>query len=137
MGAPESGMQAVEQPSAEALLTTLRTIKPTERARHVEVLDYWLSIRGGKEFPALVGQYIFADFASGIIGATPADLSEEGKVLLTTDFNIGVFGEDVDGELYAVDHFGGKIYKVVGPDCAECPEGETLCDGECTDTHQR
>ena len=53
MGAPESGMQAVEQPSAEALLTTLRTIKPTERARHVEVLDYWLSIRGGKEFPAL------------------------------------------------------------------------------------
>ena len=53
MGAPESGMQAAEQPSAEALLTTLRTIKPAERARHAAVLDYWLSIRGGKEFPAL------------------------------------------------------------------------------------
>src|SRR5688572_15309691 len=53
MGAPESGMQAGEQPSAETLLTTLRTIKPAERSRHATVLDYWLSIRGGKEFPAL------------------------------------------------------------------------------------
>lgn len=88
----------------------------------------------GKQFPALDGQYIFADFASGIIGATPADLSAEGKVLLTTELNIGVFGQDVDGELYAVDHFGGKIYKVAGPDCVDCPAGETLCDGECTDT---
>ena len=53
MGAPESGLQAAEQPSGEALLTALRTIKPAERARHAGVLDYWLSIRGGKEFPAL------------------------------------------------------------------------------------
>ncbi|HXG81254.1 MAG TPA: hypothetical protein VNJ05_05590, partial [Sphingomicrobium sp.] len=53
MGAPEKGMEAAEQPSADSLLTALRTIKPAERARHVEVLDYWLSIRGGKEFPPL------------------------------------------------------------------------------------
>ena len=53
MGAPDSGMAAAEQPTAEALLTTLRTIKDGERARHVAVLDYWLSIRGDKEFPPL------------------------------------------------------------------------------------
>lgn len=53
MGAPESGMQAAEQPTAETLLTALRTIKPAERAKHESVLDYWQSIRGDKEFPPL------------------------------------------------------------------------------------
>ena len=53
MGAPDSGMQAAEQPTAESLLTALRTIKPSEREKHAIVLDYWLSIRGDKEFPPL------------------------------------------------------------------------------------
>jgi len=53
MGAPDSGMQAAEQPTAETLLTALRTIKASERAKHEGVLDYWLSIRGDKEFPPL------------------------------------------------------------------------------------
>ncbi len=53
MGAPESGMQAAEQSTGEALLTALRTIKAGERQRHASVLDYWLSIRGDKEFPPL------------------------------------------------------------------------------------
>ena len=53
MGAPDSGMQAAEQPTAETLLTALRTIKAPERAKHEAVLDYWLSIRGDKEFPPL------------------------------------------------------------------------------------
>jgi len=35
MGAPESGMKAAEQPTAETLLTAFRTIKDDERARHV------------------------------------------------------------------------------------------------------
>jgi len=53
MGAPESGMKAAEQPTADALLTSFRTIKDPERLKHVAVLDYWLSIRGDKEFPPL------------------------------------------------------------------------------------
>ena len=53
MGAPDSGMQAAGQESADSLLTALRTIKPGARARHAQVLDYWLSIRGNKEFPPL------------------------------------------------------------------------------------
>lgn len=53
MGAPDPGLEAAEHPTAEALLTAFRTIKPAERAKHEQVLDYWLSIRGDKEFPPL------------------------------------------------------------------------------------
>jgi hypothetical protein len=53
MGAPESGMQAAEQPAAETLLTAFRTINAAERRKHASVLNYWLSIRGNKEFPPL------------------------------------------------------------------------------------
>src|SRR6266496_2846563 len=53
MGAPDSGMQAAGRPQADELLSAFRTISPTERCRHANVLDYWLSIRGDKEFPPL------------------------------------------------------------------------------------
>ena len=53
MGAPEPGMQAAEQPAAETLLTAFTTINAAERRKHASVLNYWLSIRGGKEFPPL------------------------------------------------------------------------------------
>jgi len=53
MGAPDSGMQAAEQVSAEALLSAFKTIDPSERRKHASVLNYWLSIRGDKEFPPL------------------------------------------------------------------------------------
>ena len=53
MGAPGSGMQAADQTSAEALLSAFKTIDPAERRKHASVLNYWLSIRGDKEFPPL------------------------------------------------------------------------------------
>ena len=53
MGAPDSGMQGAEQPAAETLLTAFKTINAAERRKHASVLNYWLSIRGGKEFPPL------------------------------------------------------------------------------------
>jgi len=53
MGAPSSGMQSGEQASAEALLGAFKTIKAAERRKHASVLNYWLSIRGDKEFPPL------------------------------------------------------------------------------------
>jgi hypothetical protein len=46
-------MQAGEQASAEALLGAFKTIKASERRKHASVLNYWLSIRGDKEFPPL------------------------------------------------------------------------------------
>ena len=53
MGAPGAGMQAAEETSAEALLSAFKTIDPAERRKHASVLNYWLSIRGDKEFPPL------------------------------------------------------------------------------------
>lgn len=53
MGAPASGTKAAEQPAAETLLNAFKTISATERRRHASVLNYWLSIRGDKEFPPL------------------------------------------------------------------------------------
>ena len=53
MGAPSSGMKAADQPAAETLLSAFKTIDPAERRRHASVLNYWLSIRGEKEFPPL------------------------------------------------------------------------------------
>jgi len=53
MGAPVSSTKAAEQPAAETLLTAFKTISAAERRRHASVLNYWLSIRGDKEFPPL------------------------------------------------------------------------------------
>ena len=53
MGAPGSGTKAAEQPAAETLLNAFKTISASERRRHASVLNYWLSIRGDKEFPPL------------------------------------------------------------------------------------
>src|SRR5689334_15348952 len=53
MGAPGSGTKSAEQPAAETLLTAFKTIDAAERRKHASVLNYWLSIRGDKEFPPL------------------------------------------------------------------------------------
>src|SRR3954470_15400405 len=53
MGAPVSSTKSAEQPAAETLLTAFKTINATERRKHASVLNYWLSIRGDKEFPPL------------------------------------------------------------------------------------
>src|SRR3954453_93730 len=53
MGVPGSGMDAAEQPAAETLLSAFKTIDAAERRKHASLLNYWLSIRGNKEFPPL------------------------------------------------------------------------------------
>jgi len=53
MGAPKSEIEAADQPAAESLLDAFKTISAAERRKHASVLNYWLSIRGDKEFPPL------------------------------------------------------------------------------------
>ena len=53
MGAPGTGTKSADQPAAETLLTAFKTIDAAERRKHASVLNYWLSIRGDKEFPPL------------------------------------------------------------------------------------
>jgi hypothetical protein len=46
-------MEAAEQPAAEDVLSAFKTIDETGRSQHARVLDYWLSVRGDREFPPL------------------------------------------------------------------------------------
>ncbi|MDT7042146.1 PQQ-dependent sugar dehydrogenase [Candidatus Nitronereus thalassa] len=62
----------------------------------------------GQKIPTLAGTYIFGDYCSGeILGL----VDHQVTVLLSTGLNISSFGEDAEGELYAVDHRGG-IYQI-------------------------
>jgi hypothetical protein len=57
MGAPVQGMNPAPDPaedaSVEAFTTSLRTISAPERRKHASVYNYWLSIRGGRDFPPI------------------------------------------------------------------------------------
>jgi uncharacterized repeat protein (TIGR03806 family) len=68
----------------------------------------------GSAMPALVGRYLFADFASGRLFAYRPDpvpaLARED--LANTGLSISSFGQGNDGELYLVD-YGGGLYRLV------------------------
>ena len=91
MGAPDKGMQAAEQPAAETLLTALKTIDAAERRKHASVLNYWLSIRGDKEFPPLhdFDPLEISDFGPSSVlleligGGHDAEIRHLGEVLNT------------------------------------------------------
>ncbi|MEO5612292.1 MAG: hypothetical protein ABIT68_05975 [Sphingomicrobium sp.] len=53
MGVAGSDMHAAEQPAVGDLLNGFTTIDDAARRRHADVLAYWLSIRGDREFPPL------------------------------------------------------------------------------------
>jgi glucose/arabinose dehydrogenase len=80
-----------------------------------------LSVTGGyvyrgKRIPALVGWYLYGDYASGRIWGLRYEEGTviEGPVLLMESrHSISSFGEDDEGEVYVVDH-GGSVLRVVG-----------------------
>jgi len=53
MGAPMPEIESAEEASAGALLDSLKTIPPAERRKHASIFNYWLSIRGEREFPPI------------------------------------------------------------------------------------
>jgi glucose/arabinose dehydrogenase len=67
----------------------------------------------GQQYPALTGQYFFGDYCTGYIWS----LHREGDQWVMTKrlesgASISSFGEDVNGEVYVIDH-GGAIYQLV------------------------
>lgn len=68
----------------------------------------------GQKFPWLVGQYIFADYCTGIVWVTARDTNGEWQTRQVTTFDdtISSFGQDQAGELYVVGHREGTIYKL-------------------------
>jgi hypothetical protein len=69
----------------------------------------------GARVPTLVGGYVFGDYCSGeiwVINSTAGSPASK-TLLLNTDFTISSFGENAAGELYVLDHGGGKMYAVL------------------------
>lgn len=90
-------------------------VKPIAEYSH----DLGCSVTGGyvyrgKQYPWLVGQYIFADYCTGVVWATARDANGTWATRQVTTFDdtISSFGEDQAGELYVIGHRGGTIYKL-------------------------
>ncbi|MFN8597657.1 MAG: PQQ-dependent sugar dehydrogenase [Anaerolineae bacterium] len=67
----------------------------------------------GAQYPALQGQYFFGDYCSGTIWSLQRDDAGQWQmqVALNADVRISSFGEDVNGELYVIDH-SGAVYQI-------------------------
>ena len=66
----------------------------------------------GNQIESLQGVYFFGDFTSGRIWALHKQQEQYIRTLIEdTDLNISSFAEGLDGEVYALNYFGG-IYKL-------------------------
>jgi uncharacterized repeat protein (TIGR03806 family) len=88
----------------------------------------------GSAIPALVGDYLFADYVSGRIWRFVEDGSGGyvDEELLHTTLSIASFGEGNDGELYVVDIVGGGLYRI--DDSGSGPVNPTPMPGLLSDT---
>ena len=82
----------------------------------------------GKRLPGLAEQYIYGDYDTGRVWAFQYDRKtkkvSDHRELTDTQLRIVAWGEDVDGELYAVDHQGGGLHRIVPapPPAADLPK---------------
>ncbi len=90
-------------------------VKPIAEYSH----DLGCSVTGGyvyrgQMFPWLVGQYLFADYCTGIAWASARDANNTWQTRQVGKFDdtISSFGQDENGELYVVGHGSGTIYKL-------------------------
>ena len=69
----------------------------------------------GSGISGLAGHYVFGDFVTGEIWNIPGDTQPTLTVMSGSDtpLSISSFGEDKDGELYAV-HYGGELHRLTG-----------------------
>jgi glucose/arabinose dehydrogenase len=75
----------------------------------------------GAQIPALYGQYLFADYCSGVIWGATQDQTGNwvAGILLDTSFSISTFGEDAGGEIYVMRYgSSGTLYKISAPTTA-------------------
>lgn len=83
----------------------------------------------GKAMPELVGQYIFGDYTVGRIWALEGAPGAMKAVYLNLGGakpSMSSFGEDADGEIYALDWESGTIFKLVAGEPDARPTFATL-----------
>jgi len=108
MGAHIPELEAMESATAEALLSSLKTIEATERRRHATVMNYWLSIRGDRAFPP-------------IRDLDPIEISDAGPHSILLEMVGG--GEDAD-----IRHIGSAIKPTSKVDkISDAPARSLLC----------
>ncbi len=72
----------------------------------------------GRDIPSLVGTYVYGDYVTGIVWGLKYENSAvvSQKILLDTSSSISGFGQDLDGEIYVIDHLGKilqlKLYQL-------------------------
>lgn len=68
----------------------------------------------GRQFPELYGNYFYGDYCFGTIWSLVQ--FDDGRWLSTRIFqgglNISSFGESADGEIYVLDHAGGRVLQL-------------------------
>lgn len=69
----------------------------------------------GIEIANLAGQYLFGDFGSGMIWSFDLD-SAQRTPLINSDLAIASFAQDERGEVYVIDLFQGRFYRLGRPD---------------------
>lgn len=72
----------------------------------------------GADFPEMTGNYFFADYCSGIIWRLYPDGSSgwDMALVLESDIALTSFGEDMNGEIYALDRGNGAVFRLIpGP----------------------
>jgi uncharacterized repeat protein (TIGR03806 family) len=71
----------------------------------------------GKQRPELEGAYIYGDYDTGRVWMLRYDRKTkkvtDHKEMVDTQLRIVSWGEDLDGEIYAVDHQGGGFHKIL------------------------
>ena len=109
MGAPVKNIDAAEDPTAEALLDSLKSIAPAERRKHASVYNYWLTIRGERQFPP-------------IRDLDPLEISDAGPFSVLLEMIGG--GEDADirhiGQAIKGDTKFEKVGEALAPSLLSC-----------------
>jgi len=112
MGAPAPEMNAeteAEVYAAEGFTAALRTISPPERRKHASVYNYWLTIRGEKQFPP-------------IRDLDPLEISDAGPFSVLLEMIGG--GEDADirhiGQAIKGDSKAEKVGEALAPSLLSC-----------------
>ena len=68
----------------------------------------------GHKLPGLVGKYVYGDFTNGRIWAlSESDGQVDNQLLVESGISLAAFGEDNQGELYALDWQQGRIHALV------------------------